>query len=189
MKTHFLFVCLIISVVFLSCDKGGDSLQEVTEGQIASLAFNELTSKTFGGTGNGKRQFQINNGDPIQTEIITSNDSNMQFQNTGSTTSLNLIEKGNINALSMTLCETNLQAKYVLFSNRPLSTTLIRPNNLQFEDHYCNTTGQGPESVIIYYFDKDSMIYFRNFSSNLVSGGGNPQPYNNFYLASTLKSK
>ena len=182
-----IFAIAMILVIANSCKKTSNTQDVVlTHSEILSSSVNKITSTTFIGKKVGKVKHQDSIGGTIYVDNINGIDT-LKFEKYGVTSDSNITLKAKEGQFEMKLCDSNFQSEYLLFSYQSLSNTEILPPNLQYEDHYCSLSGAGPETVLIYYYNKDSLIYFRNYSINLNDNPLNIHPYNNFYLISFTK--
>ena len=183
-----IFTIAMLLVIAISCKKKPTSEDVVvlTHAEILSSSVNKITTSPFIGNKVGKVKKQDTLGGTPYVVNISGADT-LLFEKYGSTSDSNitLMQKGG--QFQMKLCDSNFQDEYLLFSYRSLSKTEILPPNLQYEDHYCSLSGAGPETELIYYYNKDSLVYFRNYSPNLYDTPWNIHPYYNSYLISFTK--
>ena len=185
-----IFTIAILIVITISCKKNTTTEEVVmlTHSEILASSVNKITSVTFVGNKVGKLKYQDTVGGALYIDNLSGSDT-LMFEKYGVTSDSNitLLQKGG--QFEVRLCDSNFQSEYLLFSNRSLSKTEILPPNLLYDDHYCSLSGAGPETVLIYYYNKDSLIYFRNYSANLFDSPWNIHPYYNSYLISFTKKK
>ncbi len=185
-----IFTIAIIVLMTISCKKKTHSKDDagLTHSEILTSYINKITNSIFIGNKIGKVKHQDTLGGTLFVDNISGSDT-LMFEKFGVTSDSNitLIQKGG--QFEMRLCDSNFQSEYLLFSYRSLNNTEILPPVLQYEDHYCSLSGAGPEAELIYYYNKDSLIYFRNYSANLYDTPWNIHPYYNYYFISFTKKE
>jgi hypothetical protein len=187
-KILVLLVTIIIS--FCSCSKDSVNTSNTpTNTQIIDQATNALSSNIYIGNSKGKLQWQATLGDPLVTTNLLMLDT-LSFNKYGLTSDSNftIIENANTGTeLTMKLIDSNFANEYLVYCYGQLNYSEYVAGQFNSKDHYCTLSGTGPEAFLIYYYNKDSVVYFRNYCYNLTQGAGLPKPYHNFYLTSYLK--
>ena len=176
---------LLVLISIFSCKKDFEVVPiRTTAPSISQNALTTILAKQYIGQTIGK--YQNNHNGSVQTTIINQIDTlrfvthnDINFPNVKGLKLL--IEENEYH--EMLLKDSNLSEEYIVFSNgRGNLSNQPPPSNVT--DRYMSST-IGPEAVLFYYYQKDSMIYFRNYTSS--TGGGAPSPANRYYYVSYLK--
>lgn len=171
-----LLAILLFTALLSSCKKDYVVLnEETTQLSISEKAVKVILTKKYFGQTIGKRHHNFNG--VVQIDPLNYQDSIqfIEYSAFNNPEILGLKINHGINH-DMLLIDSNLNDKYLLFSNRNREkTTFYPPNNLEYTDKYMDEN-TGPEAVLIYYYQKDSLVYFRN-TPPYSSGGSFSRSY------------
>ncbi len=145
---------------------------------------NNMKAHIYAGTYLGKTQLKMSATDTLQTSINSGIDTLKLFTINENTFRLKPLADSNKINHDIFFASRNTDLKYLYFRGRLSNENLLTTFPITLNDPFQNSS-TGPESAMLYFYLKDSIVYFENMSPNF--GGGATFPYTNYYKLAHLK--